>query len=176
MTRLRIRQAKPNELDEVARLHVAAYDEYRSSLPAEAWEYYRQDLMNVRGRLGASRLLVAEVDGQLAGAVTLYLDDTPERRRMWPRGWAGIRLLAVLPAFREQGTGQKLMEACIRLCRKKGIRTAGLHTTEMMAAGRRLYERMGFVRDPRHDFHPAPGVVVMAYKMNLPETRSAGTI
>jgi GNAT superfamily N-acetyltransferase len=165
--KVKIRQARQSELDTVAALHVAAYDEYRSSLPAEAWEYYRHDLMNVRGRLGASRLLVAEVDGQLAGAVTLYLDDTPEKRRMWPRGWAGIRLLAVLPAFRKQGTGRKLMEACLRLCRKKGISTVGLHTTEMMAAARRLYERMGFIRDPKHDFHPAPGVVVMAYAMEL---------
>jgi glutamine synthetase len=31
----------------------------------------------------------------------------------------------------------------------------------------RLYERMGFVRVPEFDFHPAPEVVVMAYRLDL---------
>jgi len=60
-----------------------------------------------------------------------------------------------------------LMEECIRRCRKQGIATIGLHTTEMMDVARRMYEKMGFVRVPELDVHPGPGVVVMAYRLDL---------
>jgi len=30
-----------------------------------------------------------------------------------------------------------------------------------------MYERMGFVRVPEYDFHPAPGITVMAYRLQL---------
>jgi hypothetical protein len=36
-----------------------------------------------------------------------------------------------------------------------------------MDIARRMYERMGFVRVPEFDFHPAPGIVVMAYRLDL---------
>jgi len=36
-----------------------------------------------------------------------------------------------------------------------------------------MYERMGFVRDPRFDFRPMPGILVMAYQLTL--SRSGGT-
>jgi ribosomal protein S18 acetylase RimI-like enzyme len=59
------------------------------------------------------------------------------------------------------------MDECVRRCRERGIATIGLHTTETMDIARRMYERMGFVRVPEFDFHPAPGVVVMAYRLDL---------
>jgi hypothetical protein len=30
-----------------------------------------------------------------------------------------------------------------------------------------MYERMGFVRVPEHDFHPGSGIVVMAYRLDI---------
>jgi ribosomal protein S18 acetylase RimI-like enzyme len=57
------------------------------------------------------------------------------------------------------------MQECVRRCRDRGIKTIALHTTEVMEVARGMYERMGFARIPEHDFHPAPGVVVMAYRM-----------
>ena len=47
------------------------------------------------------------------------------------------------------------------------VPTLGLHTTEKMSVARGMYERMGFVRVPEFDFHPAPQVVVMAYRLDL---------
>ncbi len=59
------------------------------------------------------------------------------------------------------------MNECFRRCREKGITKVGLHTTEIMDVARRMYERMGFVRVIEFDFHPRPGVVVMAYRLDL---------
>jgi GNAT superfamily N-acetyltransferase len=162
-----LRDARPDELDAVARLLRDAYMEYRKDLPPEAWEGYLADMMDVRGRLGEAELIVAEQDGELAGTVTLYPESRGSPQDGWPMGWAGVRLLGVHPSWRGRGIGRALMDECTRRCRERGVRTIGLHTTVMMEVARGMYERMGFVRVPEYDFHPRPGVVVMAYRLNL---------
>ena len=162
---LRIRDARSDELDKVSMLVRDAFQQYESSLPPAAWRYYLEDIMDVRSRLGIAELIVAERDGRLVGAVTLYSKRSSEQR--WPGGWAGIRLLAVHPTFKGRGIGSGLMDECIRRCRKQGFAKIGLHTTEFMGAARRMYERMGFTRVPEFDFHPASSVAVMAYRFDL---------
>ena len=123
--------------------------------------------MDVRTRINESELILAEFDGQLVGTVTFYLNAGNSSMQWLPKGWAGVRLLAVHPAYRRRGIGLALMEECVRRCRNKGISTIGLHTTEMMEVARRMYERMGFVRVSEYDFYPRPTVVVMAYRLDL---------
>ena len=120
--------------------------------------------MDVKGRILESDQIVAEEQGQLVGAVTLYLDGT---RVSWPPGWSGVRLLGVPPEHRGKGIGRALMDECLRRCRAAGIATIGLHTTEAMAVAKMMYERMGFLRVPQFDHRPAPEVVVMAYRLDL---------
>lgn len=164
--RLVIRNARADEFDGVALLLKDAYKQYANSIPPERWAGYLEDIMDVRGRQDAE-LIVAEMDGRLAGSVTLYLDRIHFDDGGWPEGWAGIRLLGVHPKYRGKGIGRALMDECLRRARTAGFKTIGLHTTELMAIARRLYERMGFVRVPEYDFLPAPDVVVMAYKMEM---------
>ncbi len=144
-----------------------AYLEYGKSFPPEHWKSYLENIMDVRSRLGISELIVAELNGRMAGAVTLYLDASRSSQEGWPRSWAGIRLLAVYPAYRGRGIGRALIEECIQRCRELKITTIGLHTAGIMNIARQMYERMGFARVPEHDFHPRPGTVVMAYRLQL---------
>ncbi|MFC2032418.1 GNAT family N-acetyltransferase [Chloroflexota bacterium] len=162
-----IRDARLDELDKISLLLKEAYQQYENMLPTDAWNYYVEDIINVRSRLDESQLIVAEVKKQLAGTVTLYLKTHCSEKQRWPRGWAGIRLLAVHPSYRSRGIGRILMEECLRHCRKEGITTVGLHTTEIMDVARRMYERMGFIRVPKFDVYPRPGVVVMSYRFDL---------
>ena len=162
-----LRDARPEELDDVARLLRDANLQYESLLAPGSWKFYLNDMMDVRGRLAVSQLIVAELEGRLAGTVTLYLKAAHPPREGWPEGWAGIRLLAVHPDFRGRGIGCALMDECISRCRAHGISTIGLHTTKMMDVARRMYERMGFKRVPEFDFHPSPEAVVMAYRLDL---------
>lgn len=166
-SRLIVRDADPEELDEVSVLIREAYIEYEHSIPSRHWKFYLENITDVRSRLGVSELIVAELDKQLVGAVTLYLETSPSLREDWPEGWAGVRVLAVPPAYRQRGIGRTLMEECIRRCRKKNIKTIGLHAGPAMAVARKMYEDMGFARAPVYDFQPGPDIVVMAYRLDL---------
>jgi ribosomal protein S18 acetylase RimI-like enzyme len=164
---LLIRNARSDELDEESLLLRDAYRQYEFLFHPETWKSYLEDIMDVPSRLSKSDLIVAELDHRLVGCVTLYLDGSRSFPEAWPIGWAVVRLLAVRPEYRGRGIGHALMEECIHRCRQAKIAAIGLHTTEVMDVARRMYERMGFVRVPESDFHPAPGVTVMAYSLQL---------
>ncbi len=155
------------QLDDVAQLIREAYQQYRPSFPRGLWERFLADIVDVRSRLDSADLIVAEVRGRMVGSVTFYPDGSRSAVEGWPSGWAGIRLLAVHPDARGRGIGRALMNECIRRSRAMGSQVLGLHTTRAMDVARRMYERMGFVRVPEYDFHPSPGVVVMAYRLDL---------
>jgi ribosomal protein S18 acetylase RimI-like enzyme len=162
-----VQDASLEELDEVSNLLRDSYLQYKPLVPSDIWEPYLKDIMNVRRRLKESELIVAKLNGNMAGAVTLYLNAISSAQERWPEGWAGIRLLAVCPEYRGRGVGRALMEECFERCKKARIATIGLHTTEAMDIARRMYERMGFSRVPEFDFHPRPNMVVMAYRLQL---------
>ena len=48
-----------------------------------------------------------------------------------------------------------------------GATALGLHSSQSMRAAVRLYERMGFVRDPDHDFQPPGAELVEGYLLRL---------
>ncbi len=162
-----LRDARPEEHDEVSELMRDAYQEYQTHFPPEVWEGYVRDIMDVRSRLGVADLIVAEVAGRLSGAVTFYPEASHSGRESWPAGWAWVRLLAVRPDARGLGIGRALMDECLRRCRQLAVPTLGLHTTEPMDVARGMYERMGFVRTPEYDFHGGSGLLVMAYRLDL---------
>jgi ribosomal protein S18 acetylase RimI-like enzyme len=164
---LLIRDARLNELDAVSKLTREAYLQYKTSIPEPAWKDYLEDIMDVRSRYKLADIIVAEMKGRLVGTVTLYLKNPNSFGEGWPKDWAGIRLLGVHPEYRGRGVGRALMEECVRRCREKGISTIGLHTSELMEIARKMYEKMGFKRAPEFDFHPAPGITVMAYRLDI---------
>jgi len=162
-----VRDARTGELDQVGRLLLSAYQEFAAHMPPDVWRAYASDITDVKGRLGDSELIVAQEGDRLVGAVTLYPDASRIKYTRWPTRWAYIRLLGVPPESRGKGIARLLMNECLRRCRSRGVPTVSLHTTALMHVAQGMYERMGFIRIPEYDFHPAPGVVVMAYRLDL---------
>lgn len=166
-----IRDAREDELDQVAALMIAAYREYAPLMPAEAWRAYSRDIEAVGGRLHNSRLIVCLADGALAGAVTFY---PPGSGPWWPRDWAGFRLLAVDPAHRGRGVGRALVDETIARADALDATALGIHTTPWMRVAMVLYDSMGFVRDPACDFEPDIPLAdgsrprVDCYRLDLP--------
>jgi ribosomal protein S18 acetylase RimI-like enzyme len=161
-----LRNARLDELEEVAGVMVAAYRQYAPLMPSDYWEQYVRNIADVRSRLDTAELIVAEEEGRVLGAVTFYPDGSRSREG-WPEGYSSIRLLAAHPAARGLGLGRILTEECVRRSRLLGVRYVGLHTTGFMAVAKSMYERMGFQRVPEYDVIPIPDLVVLAYRLEL---------
>ncbi|MGH2688970.1 MAG: GNAT family N-acetyltransferase [Actinomycetota bacterium] len=165
-----VRDARAEELGAVSGLMRAAYAPYFEDVPADRRETidgYLRDIGDVWSRLADAELIVAEDDGRVVGAVTLFPDGSRAESGGWPRGWSGIRLLAVVPEARGRGIGRALTEECLRRARALGASAVALHTTDFMAVAKGMYERMGFARVPEYDFHPDSGTHVIAYRLPL---------
>jgi len=120
-----IREALPAEYGKVAEITVGAYRE-------------------------SAVILVAEVGGELAGALAYYAAGKRDSAWLAP-DWAYFRALAVAPGHRGKGIGRALTQACIDRAMADGAAGLGLHTTEVMPVARALYERMGFVQHAEYD-------------------------
>jgi GNAT superfamily N-acetyltransferase len=147
---VRVRDARTDELDELARLLADVYGAFRAHLPAEAWELYIGEIVDVGGRLGESDLIVAEDAGRLVGTIGFYPDASHSAIERWPPAWASIRTLGVLAEARRRGVGTALARECVRA-------GAGARGEGDWAAHRGAYGRGDApVRAAR--FSPRPGV------------------
>ena len=162
-----IRQARLDELGKTAEVIRAAYAEYTVGMPEDRASRYLDRSADVESRLDASELLIAELDGRLVGSVTICPDAALSAGEGWPDGWLGIRLLAVVPEARGCGIGRALVQACIHRAHEVSAPVVVLHTTEMMAVARGMYERMGFVRAHGFDLRFGSGPEILAYRLDL---------
>ena len=103
----------------------------------------------------------------MLGGVTYVRDRTSPMAEHTTDGVASIRMLAVDPAAQGQGVGRRLTEACIDRARADDATEIVLHSTPWMTVAHRLYETLGFERDPSNDFTPGPGVDLRAFRLKL---------
>jgi ribosomal protein S18 acetylase RimI-like enzyme len=170
-----IRPARPEEYETLGELTVAAYHSLPNVMDHQS-EYDRR-LRDVATRAGVSCVLVAiGSGGELLGGVTYVRGPDDPYSEELREGEAGMRMLAVDPAWQGRGVGRALTRACLGRARAEGRQRLVLHTGAWMPAAIRLYERMGFDRRPDVDFTPAPGIDLIAYSFELAaEWGAAGT-
>ncbi len=147
-----IRTARADEYAALRALTAAAYAEYAPAM-GDHWDDYRRGMLDRLDGAVAERIVAVRA-GALLGSVLDFA--APE-----------IGLLAVPPERRGQGIARALTAECVRRARAAGSTVLALHTMEMMRGALALYAGMGFVRDPEHDFSPAPDVLVRAYRLAL---------
>jgi GNAT superfamily N-acetyltransferase len=166
-----VRTARPADRDAIARITLEAYREYGSVMEPSAWAALEQAVhASLADDAGVTRL-VAELDGIIVGSAALYAPDAAAYGTLAsPTPWPEVRLVAVAPAARGKGIARALVDECIRRAGVAGATMLGLHTSRSMRAAVRLYERMGFVRDPEHDFHPPGAELVEGYLLHLDDT------
>ncbi len=159
-----VRPARPDELAQIGGLtaHAFAID---GLVPSGS--DYASVLSDASTRLRDADLLVAEDEaGALLGTITFALSGTPYAQ-IARAGEAEFRMLAVAPAARRRGVAKALVEACIDRSRAAGVATLVLSSSQDMRAAHRLYERMGFTRQPERDWSPVAGVHLMAYALAI---------
>ncbi|HEX8241951.1 MAG TPA: GNAT family N-acetyltransferase [Longimicrobium sp.] len=163
-----IRDAGGDERAAVRDLTLRAYAEYAQVMEPTAWAGLEAAVRRALDEDAAAERIVAEHDGRLVGSVLLY----PPAVQAYGGAagaapWPELRLLAVVPEARGLGVGQALVDECVRRARAGGAAELGLHSSRSMRAALRMYERMGFVRAPEHDFQPEGAEQVWGYMLPL---------
>jgi len=175
MSRVVVRAATPADFEAIGRLTVAAY---AADGQLESGYSYKRTLADVAGRAGAGELLVAvdQTSGAVVGAVLFVLPGSRYAELSGP-GEAEFRMLAVDPAAQGRGAGAALARACIARAAALGSSAVVICTRDFSHPAHRLYARLGFVRTPERDWSPAPGVELLALRLELagrpPETSSS---
>lgn len=154
---------RPQEYGAVGELTAAVYVD--DGLVA-AGSGYVATLRDTGRRAGLAEVLVAVEGGAVLGTVTFAPGGTDYAERSGP-GEAEFRMLAVDPAARGRGIGERLVAECVRLSRAAGAGALRLSTPPGMAAAHRLYERLGFSRTPERDWSPNPGYLLLTYALDL---------
>ncbi len=141
----------PSDLDEVR----AIFREYAEGLGIDLYfQQFDEELATLPGEYALPRgaLLVARVDGELAGCCALRPLDAPD----YPNA-AEMTRLYVRKAFRGFGLGRHLAEAVLDAARQAGYACVLLDTLDDMEAARALYEELGFEDIPPYYHNPVPG-------------------
>jgi ribosomal protein S18 acetylase RimI-like enzyme len=133
--RLTVRAARADDEAPLLEVDRATWSPYTSPSP----EPPDGPFFNERTR--PENVLVAEVDGQVAGYGKIeHPTPLPASAHVWH-----VTGLAVDPAHEGQGAGRALMDALIELARERGGRRMTLRVFAPNERAQRLYERLGFV-------------------------------
>lgn len=132
----RIRPARPADLDGLLRL----YEQLSpgTGAPPRALAQAALDALLAAPHL---HLLVAELDGELAGTVTLVV--TPGLTHL-ARPWAQLENMVVGESVRGRGLGGLLLQACDAIAREAGCYKIQLQSADHRTAAHAFYEGHGY--------------------------------
>lgn len=138
--RVRVRQVRPSDAEALARTMSEPSVLWGTlQLPWQRAERWSERLSSPRGP--SPILLVVEVDGELAGAGALTLEEQPRRAH------SSLLGMHVATRFQGQGVGGALMRALLDEADSRDIVRVELSVFPHNERARRLYERAGFVRE-----------------------------
>jgi GNAT superfamily N-acetyltransferase len=152
----------------VADITKRSYAQYAAQSEPNFWLKYEKSIETTLLTAKSATRLVLEYQSKIAAAV-LYCDpsewkiDDHTIKNPYPE----MRLLAVLPEFRNLGMAANLIEYCEQRAVAEGFNALTLHTTILMQTAKAMYERRGYLHYVEIDFEPTPGFHVWGYKKEL---------
>ncbi len=162
-----IREARPEDDAAIGELLVDAYlTQYARKMPEVVYtEERKRSLRDVAGKRAVATVLVAEVDGEVAGTVSLFPPGAPGSEA-WTPDTADLRHLATSVRYHGQGLARPLMDAVEALARQWGVAAVALHVRKGVEGVARMYMQRGYVRTPEGDL-VLPTVTLEAYLLRL---------
>jgi GNAT superfamily N-acetyltransferase len=155
MSDIRIRDYENSDADDVNRIAVSAFGQFRDRY--QDWPAMLARLSQTSALGATGEVIVAELQDEFAGAVA-YFGPNSEKAAFFDRRWAIIRMLVVDPAFRGKGLGRALSSECIARATRDRSSVVALHTSPIMTVALPMYLRMGFVKA-----YAAPPIFGVAY-------------
>ena len=157
-----IRTATNADAEAIAALWTEAY--FDEGQGGRDTPYARSDFEQTRA--AAAHLLVAEIDGAVVGVVALLDPDEPSRA-VALADEAELARLVVGSAARRQGIGHALANRCADLARTEGRQAISLWSRPYQRAGHRLYESLGYQRQPERDSTDETGFGRLVFRLDL---------
>lgn len=158
MTSFKIRDARPEEFEEIGKLVSTVYSQLPGFPKEDELPAYYDQLRNV-GQMTtnpAIHLYAAVDDNNNILGVVVYFDDM---QYYGSKGVAssvknagGFRFLAVDPEARGLGVGKALSIFCIERAKETGQEKLIIHSTRAMAVAWEMYLKIGFKRAEYLDF------------------------
>ncbi len=155
-----VRRAIEADLEAVATITV---DAYRSAHQLDDGPDggYGLILADAAGRSHDAVLLVATRHDQVLGTVTICPQGSPFRE-IGRDGEVEFRFLAVEPSAWGTGIGTALVDACVAHAQEVGADRLVISVRDNNREAQLMYERQGFIRMPKRDWQPVPGVELLA--------------
>jgi ribosomal-protein-alanine acetyltransferase len=144
-----VREARPRDLDAIARLENESFDTDRVSRRS------LREFLRAKHR----PVVAATIDGELAGYALVAL-------RKYARA-VRIYSLAVDPRFARRGVGRALLRECEAYGRRHGRSALTLEVRYDNAAAIALYEASGFRQFGEHAHYYADGATALRYEKSL---------
>lgn len=164
-TKIKIRLAAEDEREEMADITRASYREYADSREPEFWAKYENETRKTILEDALLARLVALIDNRIVGSAIICAPyEWKIGKQIVKNPYPEMRLLAVLPEYRNFKIGAELISACEEWTRDQGFDYMTLHTTNLMQTAKAMYERRGYERYFDIDFSPSPDFVVFGYK------------
>ena len=163
---IEIRRVRESEYAAAGEATARAYREFVTP-SASGFEAYLARIADIGARADRATVLLALVDGVIAGSATLELDSRvhPSTADPLAADEAHLRMLGVSPDLRGRGVARRLVTACNALARERGKRRLTLETSPLMVAAQRLYTSMGFTSTG--DRHTPDGTVLLSYTLDI---------
>lgn len=162
-----VRLAHDHEYEAIGELTVRAY---RSGGVLIDDDGYAATLADVAGRAALAEVYVLLDDDSASngpvGTVTLSPHGTAYAQVSRP-GDLEFRMLAVAPEAGGHGYGSRLVAFCAEQGRARGHRALAICVIDTNTSALRLYDHLGFVRQPDRDVEPAPGIRLLVLTLDL---------
>lgn len=167
-TEIKIRLAQQEEREAMAEVTRASYREYAGSREPEYWDRYEKDTRSTILTDTLLARLVAEMDSRIIGSAIICAPyEWKIGEQIVKNPYPEMRLLAVLPEYRNFKAGAELITACEEWVKANGFDYLTLHTTNLMQKAKAMYERRGYQRFSDIDFTPSPDFTVFGYKKSI---------
>ena len=140
---IRIRQAMPDDVDEILRHRRGMYEGmgYSDTKALEAMVSTCGPYLSAALTNGTFRAWMAIAGDRVVGGGAILINPWPSHPYDLECRRATILNVFVYPEFRRQGIARQLMRAMIDWCKEEGYAAVYLHASDN---GRPLYEALGF--------------------------------